>query len=77
MCSWMLKKCLLESKLNLEWGATLDILRKAKNASRKAALCRGGSSRILQVVEMSAKVLRSKMPRGVGLKEELIEILLV
>ena len=66
----------LGSNLNLECGATLDILKNAKKAVKNAALNKIGSSRMLQAREMRAKVVRSKMPLGVGAKDEFIEILL-
>ena len=71
-----LKKCLVLSNLYLECGVTFDILRNTKKTSKQAGLYRGGSSKILQVVEIKARVLRSKMPLGMGLKDELMEMLL-
>ena len=62
--------------MNLEYGATLDILKNVKKAVKNAALNRIGSSKILQAREMSAMVVRSKMPLGVGAKYEFIEMLL-
>ena len=71
-----LKICLLKSNLNLECGAMLDIRKNAKKTSRKIALNKIGSFRMLQVLEMSASVVRSKIPLGVGANVMLMEILL-
>ena len=47
-----------------------------KKARRKIALNKTGSFRMLQVLEMSASVEKSKIPLGVGANLELIEMLL-
>ena len=75
MSSWIMKNDILSKKvpviIELEYGSTLDILRKAKNASRKAALKRGGSSRMLQVVLVSISIPRQvrRLVRGVSLSQ--------
>ena len=53
----------------------LDILRKAKNANKKIARNSGGSARISHACEIKARVVRSKMPLGVGAKVVLMEML--
>ena len=60
---------------DVAWGM-LDILKNAKKAVKNAVLNKIGSSRILQAREISARVERSKMPLGVGAKDEFMEILL-
>ena len=54
----------------------LDMRRKAKNAVRKIALYNKGSCNLSQALEILTIVSRSKVPRGMGLKVEFIEILL-
>ena len=71
-----LRICLSGSNLNLECGATFEILRKANKATKKAALKSSGSSSMLQALDIAANVERSKMPLGVEGSVELIEMLL-
>ena len=63
-----LNKCLEAEKACLAWGAMLDILRNAKNATMKAALYSSGSEVEEQSLEICSKFSNEKTPRGVGLK---------
>ena len=71
-----LNKCLPGSNLGLEWGAMLDMRRNAKKEVRNIALYNTGSCNLSQALDMPIKVSRPKVPLGVGVKVELIEILL-
>ena len=55
---------LFGSNLNLECGATLDILRNAKNTNRKDALNRDGSSKILCHEKLRIEQKDQKCPWG-------------
>ena len=59
-----LNKCLPGSNLYLAFGATFDILRKAKKEFKKMALYRTESSRTSHALEMSARVVRSEVPKS-------------
>ena len=64
-------------KLKSRVGSDIRHSEEGKKCQQESSSIEGGSSRMLQVFEMRAKVLRSKMSRGVGLKEELMEMLLM
>ena len=55
----------------------LDILRKVKSEIRKIALYNGGSERIAHATESWYIISMEKMPLGVGLKGELMVMLLM
>ena len=58
-------------------GGYVRHAQEGKNAVRKIALYKTGSCNLSQALEMLTRVSRSKVPLGMGLKVEFIEILLI
>ena len=83
MCSWIMEDNVLPQemyvriKLKSRVGSHIRHPEEGKECQQERSSIEGGSSKMLQVFDMRAKVLRSKMPRGVGLKKESMEMLLM